>query len=680
MFTTKNKIIIGALSGLALLMLILGIVFMVNDNDKVEELHYEVIEEAIHKIGENGRFPTDIEEMHVELNHNLADGTTADIHDNVLMVNYYDNYKNLFIVRPVADNLVEIVSIGEDHVYNTSDDVVISIFIELNKNIATITTINNEYCYHRYESTEISKTSCTEKGIVRNQCIICKHHMTKMELSYGHKFDKEGCSATSECIVCKQKVANRDHLFVLMDIDDIYLKERGSCNTPSTYFYRCVYCNLMSSTETFSYVNPDNHLSFRDEKIQLDAYTFIHRISCKDCNKELISAVISNKMAEFKEGMTVKPTIYTLDDAQYSIDNMTWTTEIPSVSEAGNHTIFYKITRDNVTLNGTVSVRLNDVPKIHIDQLPSDETLYLVEEPEFLLSGTVYDSNGINRFAVNNEILSIGENGEWEFEGEFDENNPESEPSISLTLLAMDNDGNTTTKKITIVYVKPIVPIPTNIRYIHTNEKFVNISGRIDNLENFDKLLLDGEKVYVDEHGNWSQIIETKENDIIEVVTEIHAKTGEIVKEIVKVCHCNKEPTATVTEVENNVIWGTIKDTGFDCSTIKEINVYNISHLNGVQLTNCTMNNKPIKNGFNIYTKGEQDIDFIDFEINLDEYEKQEYFEVEITTTHGQNMLYQFTLTWDENKVSKINLVILNQVTKTQTSMDIPLSLVDWIM
>ena len=436
----------------------------------------------------------------------------------------------------------------------------------------------------------------------------------------------------------------------------------------------------MSETETFTYINPDNHLLFKDEKITLDTYTFIHRISCKDCNKELISAVISNKSAEFKEGTSVKPTIYTLDEAQYSLDNENWTTEIPTISSAGNHTIFYQITRGTTSLHGTVSVHLTDVPKITVDQLPTDDNVYIVNEPDFYISGTVCDSNGINRFAVNNTIIDVDENGIWEYEGEFDETNPESEVSMPLTLLAMDAEGNTTTKKIVVIYIKETLPLPSNTRYIHTNEKYVTISGLIDNLSNFEKLTIGNETIYVDENGNWSKVIETVENDVITINTIVHAKSGEMLTENIKICHCNKEPLATVTEIENNTIFGTIKDTGFDCSTIEAINVYYVSHLRGVELTNCTMNNKPINNGFNIYKKGESDLDFIDFIIDFDQYDKQEYFEVEITTTHGQSMLYQFNLTWNDNEVSKIHLVIINQVTGVTSEMDVPLSLLDVIM
>ena len=678
MFTTKNKIILGVLAGIALIMLILGIFFLVNDNKQHDEkLDYFIIEEAIHKIGENNNFPTDLESLQNELNHNLPDEYNANIGNNVITINYYDSYNNNYLINPVADNCIELISIGKDCIYQTNDDITISFFVERRDNIKSIVSTNLDHCPHKYLKETVSPVSCEENGITKNKCMICNHLKTDITLSAGHKFDKEGCSESSECLLCHQKISTRKHLFVVMDTSELYLDKQGSCITPSTYFYKCAYCNLMSTTETFSYTNPTQHNNIKDEKIELNAYTFIHRQQCHDCNKELISAVISNTSGIYEEGNSFKPIIYTLDQTEYSLDNITWTKDIPSISAVGDHNIFYKITRDKYTLSGTVSINLQDLPQIIIHQV-DENLIYEVDELNFKLTGYVLDQQGIDLFMINNTIIDIDENGNWSYEGTLiNDSNNSQRIELLIRCIAIDSNNNYSAKSIMVVYNKKL---PTNISYIHTNQNTITISGQIENVEYVQKVLVNQNEVKVDQDGKWETIIYTKENQIIEVVTEIYSITDDVAREVIKICHCNKTPTASVHAVDGNLIMGTIQDTGFDCSTIQEINVYNVSHLNGITLVNATMSNKAITNGFNIYTKSEKDIDYIDFEINFDEYSKQDYFEVEITTTHGQSMLYQFNLTWNDNEVSKIHLVIINQVTGETSEMDVPLSLLDMVM
>ena len=129
--------------------------------------------------------------------------------------------------------------------------------------------------------------------------------------------------------------------------------------------------------------------------------------------------------------------------------------------------------------------------------------------------------------------------------------------------------------------------------------------------------------------------------------------------------------------IQDNIFSGIIKDaSGLGCSTIETIKVYGIKDLNGIILNNANIDGTAIDNGFIVYQHKDNDINNIDATIDLNNYDQTKYFELEITTTHGQHVLYKFELTWIGNKVSVVDVTINNLINGVVQEMTFPV----WII
>jgi hypothetical protein len=255
------------------------------------------------------------------------------------------------------------------------------------------------------------------------------------------------------------------------------------------------------------------------------------------------------------------------------------------------------------------------------------------------------------------------------------------------SFFVMDNHGYQISESHFIAQKSNEVPddpfnpaINTNI--IHTSEASVVISGHIKNLGSFKKLLVDGKEVSVNAEGYWSTEVNcnlgggTKTVKIITMnIDDKSPDEGSL--QTITICYCRTAPVVEFVDIQDNIFSGIIKDaSGLGCSAIETIKIYGINDLNGVILNNASIDGTVIDNGFVVYQHKDNDINNIDATIDLNNYDQTKCFELEITTTHGQHVLYKFELTWIGNKVSVVDVTINNLINGVIQEMTFPI----WII
>ena len=672
-FTSKHKLIIAVAGVFAVIALAFALILFREPMipDEVKVLDMTPYEHAIHSMSENGLFPTDIIEFADKLNEHLPEAYTVAAQTTYIDGNLLDDNDYPIMIVPVANNMVEIISIGKDGKLNTSDDNKSLVFTSIVDSTAIIKTIPYFDCSHTFSSKIIKDVSCTQSGVEQRLCSSCNSMETVVQLALGHRFTDESCASINECIVCGETSAALGHTFAYMDRTEPYIAVPGTCTIPAQYYFRCLYCKE-KDVRTYTYVNQDNHLSLKEEKLSLDENTMIHRLSCNECHEELISAVVRGHKAIYG-GTAFKPTIYTLNKVLYSLDGVEYTTQAPSFDEPGISYFYYKVEKGEFSLTGSIEIELQDRPIISIDQFnhTSFNEPYVVESAGFILTGIVTDSNGIKEFKINDVNVPVDANGRWEYEGYVDEAG-----MVELIIKAVDNQEYSTTE-FHYIATEIIDRTPaTSVDIIHTSEKYVTISGQIKNMDMFSLLTVDDVPVYVNEEGYWSVSVASSIGNVKNVKIVIVSKDAHKVGQVIQICHCNTEPTIGITNFTENTISGSISDNfKAGCSTIDSIRVYGIEHLNGVTLKDCDKANIVDGTSIIVYQHESKDMDMIDVSIDFNQYVGVKHFELLVKTTHGQEMLYKFDLTWNNGEVTVVTLTTINVVTGNESTMTIPVSL-----
>lgn len=672
-FTLKHKLIIAFAGVFALVALAFALLLLKEPMvpDEVKVLDMSPYEHAIHAMTNDGLFPTDINEFVDKLNEKLPEAYNVTSQTTYIDGNLLDDYDNPIVIVPVANNMVEVVSLGKDARINTNDDKKSIIFTSIVDTVASIKTKTYVECSHTFVPKTLQEVSCINNGIEQRLCSVCNTMETSIQLSTGHKFTNESCASLDECIICGLKSEAQGHTFVYMDRTEPYIAVLGTCTIPSEYYFRCLYCKE-KDVRTYTYINKDKHISLKEEKVSLNENTIIHRLSCKECNEELISAVVQGYRAIYS-GTTYKPTIYTLNKVLYSLDGVEYSATAPSFNEPGLNYVYYKIEKDGFELSGSIEITLQDRPNISIDQFndTSFNSPFIVENENFVLTGTVTDSNGIKEFKINNMEVDVDENGKWRYD-----DNVGDIGMIELVFKAVDNQDYATTE-VHYIATKIIDRTPaTNIDIIHTSDKTVTISGQIKNMDMFDTLMVNHLPAYVNDDGYWTVNIEANSGHIKNIPITIISKDGNQVSQNIQICHCNITPTIAVTKFNSNTISGTIKDNfNKSCSTIESIRVYGIANLDGITLVDCEKADVKDGDSIIVYQHNDKDLDTIDVNIDFNKYNGVKHFDILVKTTHGQEMLYKFDLTWENDEVTIVTLTTINVVTGQESTMTIPVGL-----
>ena len=153
-FTSKHKLIIAIAGVFAVIALAFALILFREPMipDEVKVLDMTPYEHAIHSMSENGLFPTDIIEFADKLNEHLPEAYTVAAQTTYIDGNLLDDNDYPIMIVPVANNMVEIISIGKDGKLNTSDDNKSLVFTSIVDSTAIIKTIPYFDCSHTFSS------------------------------------------------------------------------------------------------------------------------------------------------------------------------------------------------------------------------------------------------------------------------------------------------------------------------------------------------------------------------------------------------------------------------------------------------------------------------------------------------------------------------------------------------
>ena len=676
--TTKNKILIGALVVVAVLSLVVGCIFL--GQKKAEEKTFDeamaIYQEVLHTVAEQGKFTTDYKVLSMQMNEHLPEEQKVSFQDGALYCSLKDEHGRNLMIHIVSDNFVSVYARGNDGKIFTNDDVVLSVVINNNDLGYTVYTTSNIPCEHSFGEKEITQQmTCYDNEVTKRLCATCHAVETTVTNTLGHDFGGViACGATAVCKSCDAPGSNTmEHVFTKMNTTAEYLAAEGTCAVKEKYYYACEYCNA-KGTETFdgSY-NHNNHSgSAKLLATEINEVSKFERLVCNLCDREIVSGVIQGYIG-LADGQE-----HTLDVTSdvvvlYSLEeNGEYTSTKPTFKNNGVYTVYYKIVKDDYELKSSVIISLSDYPAITVSQFveTSKSNPFLVEFTQYQISGIIADSNGIKVFTINDEPIDISKTGEWVYV--FDLSMYQVH---ELHFYAVDYDGNEVelTHYVRFDYEKvaPELTLTPNMEHetIHVLNTSVVLSGYTKN--GAKSMKINGNAVTIGANGYWTYPVTVPVHEQTDFIIEIVGKDNIITKKTVTVCHADIKPTFEIDSFDGFILAGTFADkTGYTCAGIQSLVVKGLPNADGIVCTNITSLDIVVDDTILVFADEGMDQNTISFELLLDQY-LEDSFEIELTTTHGEHLIYTFHLIRDaenDNIVEVINLEIYDAVANKTTS------------
>jgi hypothetical protein len=646
----KQKFIVVLMLCIATVLLCLGCYFLLNEKETIDNTQDILCyQDALHNVAMTGQFSTNNSALMNELNKYLDDEHKVSFQDGVLHCTTKDDYNRTLVLQLVSSNMVTIISRGKDGKVNTNDDTTIDVIINANNAGFEIFTHQRTGCVHAYEELNVlSLTSCSKEGISKTFCKLCGDLKTIVEYKKDHNFETQNltCGSVVTCTICQTtQDMNIEHEFTATNAKMEYLAFEGNCILQDKYYYSCVKCGTIGKETFDGGHNNKKHSDTKIVTISINESTDLQKLVCSGCGKDIITAIVEHYFGN-ADSEQHNVNISTEYDITYSTQaNNDFSNDIPTFANNGHHITYYRITNGDYTLNGTASVVLNDIPMISIENLISTSPTepYYVDDTKVLLTGYVHDLNGIKTFTINNTPVSIENSGWWSYELEISKHFTHD---VRFYLEDFIGASSEIVHYISYNYINlmPDITIntPGNTETLHVNTTDVVLTGTVTDDKAIKSLIINGENVTVN-NGTWTHNVKVEENTFTTFTIVACDIDDNIVETKVNVCHSNHSPMIYFTDFDGLIINGTVFDTNLrKCSEIKSITI-TTNILDAVvfhaPVQNITLNdqytvaylscNEPYK---------EIDFEFVLFIDNID------YCEVIIETTHGEKILYKFTV------------------------------------
>ena len=332
------------------------------------------------------------------------------------------------------------------------------------------------------------------------------------------------------------------------------------------------------------------------------------------------------------------------------------------------YTLYYQIVKQNYVIKDSIRINWKNVEYINIQQFAntSKENPYLITGTT-TLSGTVFDVNGIFSFMIDNEPVNVDEQGHWQYEF-----TPAVGKRIALTFVLTDTNYQQTS----VTHYLYCCGNESEVKFapvVHTSSNIVEINGQIQNVDNLTSLLVDGKDVVVKENGLWNKRLTIEHNTEKEVSVVATYRDGTIIKEIHTICYISNLPTVDLTSFSNNVLYGSITDNNLlDCSYIETICIYGFKSIDGFTL-NDAITTSTVTDGLLIYNRPHSGKKMLEFTIDLEQYLNTEMLAIEVTTSHGHQVMYRFHLSWKYNQLVGISVDAINMITNTTQTFKVDL-------
>ena len=652
----KQKLIVIFMLCIAIVTLCFGAYFFLNESDYVDNtqdiIYYQ---DALHNVAITGQFPTNTTALMNEVNQYLDEEHKTSLEEGLLYCTTKDDYNRTLVLQLVSSNMISIISRGKDGIINTNDDQTIDVIINANNIGFEIFTYQRTGCLHTYEQPNVlSTTSCSQEGITKTFCTKCGDLKTIIEFKHEHDFETQDltCGSVLTCKNCQTtKDSNIQHEFIATNTKKEYLAFEGNCILQDKYYYSCIKCGIAGTETFYGGHNNTQHLDTQTVTISINEDTDLHKLVCSTCGKDVITAIIKHYISNV-DGKPHNITIESEYQINYSTQpNNEFNDTVPTFTNNGKHSTYYQITNGNYTLNGVAYVILNDEPAINIENITSTTTPtepYYVNDTKILLTGYASDLNGIAIFTINNAPVVIGNNGWWSYEIEISK-------YFTHDIRFYIEDTLGASKEIihyiAYDYLNLIPDITINIQgntqTIHVNTQEVVLSGMVSDDKEIKYVTINGKHINID-NGAWTHTVQVDENTVTVFSIVACDVDNNIVETKLNVCHSNQSPMIYFTDFDGLTISGTVLDTNSrKCSEIKSITITNNivdSVIFYAPVQNSTLNNDYTV-AYLANTEHYKEIDF-EFILYLDDID---YCEVIIETTHGEKVLYKFTVYELEN-------------------------------
>lgn len=676
--TTKNKILLGVLIGFAVLSLIVGCVFLGQKKPQEETFDeaMAIYQDALHQVAEKGKFTNDYKVLSLQINEYLTEDQKTSFQDGSLYCSLKDEHGKNLMIHIVSDNLVSVYSRGKDGQLFTEDDNSLSVIINQNDHGYMVYTTSVIPCSHSFGADEITQPmSCYDNEVSRRICSVCHAVETTVKNTLGHDFGEAiVCGSTSMCKNCNTPGSNTmEHSFTKMNTSSDYLAETGTCAFKEKYYYSCEYCGE-KGTETFEHTyNHNNHSGSAILFVtEIDDTSKFERLVCNLCNREIISTVVQGYTG-LADGNEYSLKVASEIEVLYSLsEDGEYTSTNPTFKNNGVYTVYYKIVKDGYELKSSAIISLSDYPAITVSQFKetSNANPHMVEQTRYQIDGLIADLNGIKIFTINDEPITISKTGEWSYVFELS-----MYQVHELHFYAVDNDGNevkfTHYVKFDYDKVAPELTLTPNMEHetIHVLNTSVILSGYATN--GAKSMTINGEHVSIGENGYWSYPVTVQPHTQTNFTIDIIGHNGMLTKKTVTVCHADVKPALEVNSFDGFIFSGVLADkTGLTCAGIQSMTIKGLPNADGIVCLNISSLDIQVNDTILVFVDKGQDQNTISFELLLDQY-VETYFEIELRTTHGEHLIYRFSLIRDsenDNMVKVINLEIYDAVANTTTS------------